>query len=69
MDWGPAKRHGMFIVIGLGFWLLISLAAASFITINAILSLSLAVLGGICLGIFLFARFRLSTSDLKVGSL
>jgi O-antigen ligase len=69
MDWEPAKRHSKYILIGLGFWLLISLAVASFITNNAILSLSLVIVGGIGLGIFLFSRFRLKNSDLKAGSL
>jgi putative inorganic carbon (HCO3(-)) transporter len=43
---------------GLVYWLLLSLFALAFVNLNVILSLVLAILGGIALGIILLHRFE-----------
>jgi len=50
------------LLIGVGFWLLISSASLAFINNNAILSLAIAVVGGILLGVVLVWRYREVTS-------
>lgn len=48
------------LMIGLANWVLFSMAAIAFIYVNPYLSLALAILGGILLGIFLTKRFSAS---------
>jgi len=57
-DWEQVKRQGIDLLIGLGYWVLISLAAVSLVNFNPYLSLTFAIIGGITLGIFLTTRFR-----------
>jgi putative inorganic carbon (HCO3(-)) transporter len=58
LDWKFIKRRGLDLVYGLALWVLISLAAVTFITFNPILSIGLAIAGGILLGILLAGRFK-----------
>jgi len=46
------------LLVGLGGWVLISLVAVTFITLNISVGLALALLGGIGLGLFLTLRFE-----------
>ena len=52
------KARTLDILICLGLWLLISFAAISFVDISALLSVIMAIAGGIFLGIFLLQRHR-----------
>jgi O-antigen ligase len=66
-DEGPQSRLEGFkswaseLAQGLVFWLLLSLFAIAFVNINVVLSLVLAILGGIILGIFLTKGYDLSS--------
>jgi putative inorganic carbon (hco3(-)) transporter len=53
LEWEPVKQRLLNLLYGLILWVIISLAAVTFITFNPILSLGLAITGGILLGIFL----------------
>jgi putative inorganic carbon (hco3(-)) transporter len=64
LDWEPIKRRGLDLVYGLVLWVMISLAAVTFITFNPILSIGLAIAGGIMLGIFLARSLKFGSSNL-----
>ena len=49
----------VYLLIGAITWLIISVISVSFITINAVLSICIAVMGGAFLGIFLVNGFEL----------
>ncbi|MBW6466711.1 MAG: O-antigen ligase family protein [Brevefilum sp.] len=57
LDWKPFKRRLRDLLFGLVLWVIISLAAVTFITLNPILSIVLAIAGGILLGILLAGHF------------
>lgn len=57
-DGATIRRRLVEIPIGLGAWLLISLAAVSFVNLSPLVSVGAAVVGGMFLGIFLLERFR-----------
>jgi len=63
-----SKTRLLDILLGLGAWLLISLAAVSFVNFSAFLSVIMAIAGGILLGIFLLKRFRRASLKLKAES-
>ena len=60
-DWNQVKHRLIDLLIGLLFWLLMSLAAVSLINIIPLLSLVTAILGGFTLGLILNSRFKNST--------
>lgn len=66
--WDRAKRCLLDLLIGFGYWLLISLAAVIFINLNPYLSLAFAITGGLLLGIILTRRFRRTSSKIKAVS-
>jgi len=59
------KRRFTDMLIGLAYWLLISLGAVTFVNISPLVSLALAMAGGIYLGILLTKQYRKTTSKLK----
>jgi len=62
------KRHLLDIALGLGTWLLISLAAVSVVNLSVILSIGASIAGGILLGFFLVKRFKVVSYMLKATS-
>lgn len=68
---GPAlfKKRLLDLLIGLAYWLVISLVAVIFITDSPILSLMVATLGGILLGVVLTKRFVLRNTKNKKNKL
>jgi len=59
------KTHILEILIGLGAWLLLSLVAVSFVNLSPLLSVLLAIAGGVFLGTFIMKRFRKNNGKLK----
>ena len=57
-DWGRLKAQGRDISIGLGWWLLISLAALTFIILSPLVSVFTSIIGGVLLGLLLTKSYR-----------
>jgi hypothetical protein len=53
------------LLIGLGAWMVFSIVAISFVNISVLLSVIMAVAGGIVLGFFLLNRFRVTSSSIR----
>ena len=64
LEWEPVKQRLLNLLYGLILWVIISLAAVTFITFNPILSIGLAIAGGIMLGIFLARSHKFGSSNL-----
>ena len=58
LDWEPIKRRALGLIYSLALWVMISLAAVTFTTLNPILSIGIAIAGGSILGIFLTRSYK-----------
>lgn len=59
-NWQNIKRLGINLLFGLFTWILFSLLSVTFVFVNIYISLGLAIIGGIILGILFTRRFELS---------
>ncbi|MBN2541347.1 O-antigen ligase family protein [bacterium] len=58
-----------YFLFGIGSWVLFSLAAIAFININPYISLGIAMIGGVLLGIYLTYRFEIRNHRLQSPSI
>jgi H+/gluconate symporter-like permease len=69
LDPAFCKKRLLDLLLGFAYWLVISLVSVIFITLNPILSLMVATLGGILLGVVLTKRFVLRNTKNKKNKL
>lgn len=64
-DWEEVRLGLLNLLIGFGFWLLISFAAITFINLNPYISLGMTIVGGIFLGVVFMTKYRKTAFKLK----